>query len=42
VVIAMMRILAGLLLPPLAKAKEKGNQAACLNNLRRIGIGTTV
>jgi prepilin-type N-terminal cleavage/methylation domain-containing protein/prepilin-type processing-associated H-X9-DG protein len=38
VVIAMIALLAALLLPALASARDKGRKAACISNLRQIGI----
>ncbi|HEY3267550.1 MAG TPA: DUF1559 domain-containing protein [Armatimonadota bacterium] len=38
VVVAIVAILAAMLFPAFARARDRGNEAACLSNLRQLGV----
>jgi prepilin-type N-terminal cleavage/methylation domain-containing protein/prepilin-type processing-associated H-X9-DG protein len=42
VVIAIIAILAAILFPVFAQARDKARQAACLSNLKQLGLGVTM
>jgi prepilin-type N-terminal cleavage/methylation domain-containing protein len=42
VVIAIIAILAAILFPVFARAREKGQRAACLSNMKQISVGLTM